>query len=230
MSRVSVQERISGVLRQNITDINTERTANWIYPDKPRLLAIASNRNNFPRISVTGQPPTTKGEMGLGGTETEDEVSLDITVFTIKDMLLTVRTDVEEFTYSDEEVTELSEEPITAASITGTKNGEAYTFINIQDYILLDNNGDGRFDSISWVSAPDSNTSFTVTAIRQLANSDLSEWLAHECHMYLRDNWRDDLPDLYDYQKSNPTTLEELDGQVFKTVMRIRFSGVNLGD
>ena len=56
---ITPQQFVSGKLRNNITDPNStnraaaELSANWIYPDKPRLLALSGNENNFPRIAVT---------------------------------------------------------------------------------------------------------------------------------------------------------------------------------
>lgn len=238
MNRVFPPEFISGILRAEITDVNTSRSSNWIYPDKPRLLQISANRNNFPRVGIVEmRPPSTVRELGIGGTETEDEVTLGINVYTVKEQLLTVTSTSQSFTFDVEDSdlsVQLTVEPITTATVTGTVGGVAYTFIKEQDYILIDNNSDGRYDGIQWTTdgdKPDDETSFTVTGIRQLAGEDLSRHLAHTIHMYLRDNWRDDIaPTLYGYQKLDMNTVPELDGTIARTELRVKFSGINIGD
>lgn len=236
MSMIKASERISGLLRAVIADPNTSRTANWIYPDKPRLIQISNNKDNFPRVGIVeAGGPHSIGSVGIGATETEDEVTLAVNVYAIKDALMTVNTIEDTFTYQGEETFITTDEPITTASVVGTLGGQQdYPFIKGQDYILIDNNGDGRYDGISWKEGgdvPDLGTDFTITALRQLSHDDLTKYLAHTIHKYLRDNWREaTVPYLFDYQKLESNTVEELDGLISRTEMRIKFSGMNIGD
>lgn len=236
MARVTPSEFISGKLRQNLTDVNANRTAaNWIYPDKPKLMEISKNVNNFPRIAVTElKPAHSLNEIGIGGTETEDEVSIAINVYAVKEHLLPVASDDEEFLYGGETDVELAIEPINDATVVGIKDSQSYPFIKGQDYILLDNNGDGRYDGIKWTGTgdvPDNATNYTVTGIRRLSGEDLTKYLAHSVHMYLRDNWREDIaPTLYGYMRLDVNPVAELEGTISRTELRIKFNGVNIGD
>lgn len=237
---ITPQQFVSGKLRNNITDPNStnraaaELSANWIYPDKPRLLALSGNENNFPRIAVTKMNLGTKQEIGMGGSETEDTVQLLINIYTIKDKPLTVKTTAaEEHTYGEEEtIYALTNTPASViSSITGTVSGESYTFAST-DYQLIDDDSDGRFDSVEWlVTIPDDETTFAVTYIRVLAGDLLGDYLALKVHQYLRDYWRTMLaPTLYDYFKVGVVTMEQLDGRIFRTELQVKFNGINIGD
>jgi hypothetical protein len=99
---VTPQQFVMGKLRTNITDVNATarvaagHSASWIYSDKPKLFALISDNDNFPRISVTRMSLGMEKELGMGGTETEDFVHLLINVYTIKDRPLTVKTTTNE--------------------------------------------------------------------------------------------------------------------------------------
>lgn len=238
---VTPQEFISGKLRGNITDPNaTARAAanlstNWIYPDKPRLLALSGNENNFPRISVTKMGLSTIQEIGMGGSETEDGVDLLINVYTIKDKLLTVKeTTEEEHTFATGTDTyALTNTPLTSiTAVTGIVSGDPHTFTT-SDYQITDDDSDGRFDSIIWLGVvlPDDATAFKVTYRRQLSGQALVEYLAQKVHEYLRDNWRTAIvPTLYDYFKIRTSLLEELDGRIQRNELQVKFKGINIGD
>lgn len=237
---VTPQQFISGKLRGQITDPNaTNRAAaglstNWIYPDKPRILALSKNENNFPRIGITRMNLGMKQEIGMGGSETEDTVQLLINIYTIKDKPLTVKTTTaEEHTYDDEETTyTLTNTPASIiSSVTGTVSDEDYTFA-ATDYQLIDDGDDGRFDSIKWlVTTPDDATTFAVTYTRVLPGELLGDYLALKVHQYLRDYWRTVLaPTLYDYFKVGVVTMEQLDGRIYRTELQVKFDGVNIGD
>ena len=144
-SRISAQEFISGKLRGTLTDYNSIARAaanlstNWIYPDKPRIMNISKNKHNFPRVSVTALPKISKGDLGAGGTETEDVVNLLINIYTIKDEPITVRTTSDEsHTFEDgtDEYTLNSLPASLILTITGTLDSSPNTFVSGTDYIL----------------------------------------------------------------------------------------------
>lgn len=86
--RRTPQQRISDLLRNALTDPNSVRKAlgtEWIYPDKPRLTNLSKSKDNFPRLSVIEIDLGTDGDIGMGGTETEDTVILSITAWCYAD-------------------------------------------------------------------------------------------------------------------------------------------------
>lgn len=244
-SRVSPQEFITGLLRANITDPNaTARAAaglssNWIYPDRPLLEAIVNNENNFPRISVTRMDTSSMGDIGMGGTETEDSVTLFVNAYTIKTKpLITVNTVTNEsHTFaSGTDKYALDETPATGITeVTGTLSSAAHTFVETTDYLLIDNDSDGRFDSIDWSPGgddPDDTTDFYVDYVRKLEGDTLSEYLVGSVNIFLRDYWRTyTVPTLFDYLNVRTSqALDEIGGRIKRCELQIKFTGININD
>lgn len=240
--KVTPQEFLSGKLRGNITDPNaTARVAanlstNWIYPDKPRLLVLSKNENNFPRISVTRMDTGTLQEIGMGGSETEDMAIFLVNVYAIKDRKphSVKTTSAEEHTYvTGTDTYALTNTPVTSITeVTGFLSSVAHTFTTT-DYQIKDNDSDGRFDSIKWSGGdtPDADSIFKVSYRRQLTGQALGEYLIQDVHIYFRDNWRSAIaPTLYDYMKGRTTFHEELDGRIQRVELQVKFKGINIGD
>lgn len=242
--RVTPQEFISGKLRGNITDPNATARAsaglsvNWIYPDRPLIKNLSANENNFPRISVTRLDIGSQGDIGIGGTETYDDVNLLINVWTIREKAQTVvSTSDESKTFLiGTDIYNLNNLPVSSiSSVTGTLSSAAHTFVKGTDYQLVDDDGDGRFDSIDWSLGgddPDNNTAILVTYVRSLSGYALAEYLAQSAHIYLRDNWRTDIaPTLFDYVRTRePAFIEEMDGRIERVEIQVKFDGINIGD
>ena len=243
-SRISAQEFISGKLRGTLIDHNsTARAAanlstNWIYPDKPRIMNISKNKHNFPRVSVTALPKISKGDLGAGGTETEDVVNLLINIYTIKDEPITVRTTSDESHTFEDDTDEYTLNSLPASlilTVTGTLDSSPNTFVSGTDYILKDSDSDGRYDAIDWSAEgdnPDDGTAFLVTYTRVLSGATLAEYIAQDIHIYLRDNWRTDLvPTLFDYiQIKDAGSLSSMDDRIQRSEMQVQFTGINIGD
>lgn len=243
-SRISPQEFISGKLRGVLTDYNSAARAaaglsiNWIYPDKPRIMNISKNNHNFPRISITALPKISKGDLGAGGTETEDVTNLLINIYTIKDEPITVRTTSDESHTFEDGTDEYILNSLPASlilTITGTLSSSLNTFILGTDYTLKDSDGDGRYDAIDWSvggSNPDNGTAFLVTYTRVLSGATLAEYIAQDIHIYLRDNWRTSLvPTLFDYiQIKDAGSLSSMDDRIQRSEMQVQFTGINIGD
>jgi hypothetical protein len=237
-TRVTPQDRISGVLRANLEDYNaTARAAaglsvNWIYPDKPRIKNLEQNIANFPRIGITVMPKTSTGEIGVGGTETEDEINILVNIYTIKEKLVTVGSVVNEehtFLVGTTEY-ELDEIPVTSISdVTGTGG----PFVKGTDYQLYDVDSDGRYDSIQWldVTNPTHATVFYVDYVRQLEGVALAEYIAQDVNVYIRDNWREDIhPTLYEYRLVRQQVLSTMNDRVQRCELQVKFKGINIGD
>ena len=244
-SRVSPQEFITGLLRANITDPNaTARAAaglssNWIYPDRPLLSAMVDNENNFPRLSVTRMDTSSMGDIGMGGTETEDSVTLLVNAYTIKTKPLiavnTVTNESHTFASGTDDYA-LDETPVTGITeVTGTLSSGAHTFVETTDYQLIDNDSDGRYDTIDWSPGgddPDDTTDFYVDYVRKLEGDTLAEYIVGDVNIFLRDYWRTyTVPTLFDYQNVRISPiLDEIGGRIKRCEIQIKFTGINISD
>jgi hypothetical protein len=86
--RRTPQQIISDLLRVAITDPNTIRRAlntEWVYPDIPRLIELSEDKNNFPRISVEAIGVSSRGDIGMDSTETEDTITLSVDAWAFQD-------------------------------------------------------------------------------------------------------------------------------------------------
>ncbi len=241
LENVSLASYITGLLRQNMTDYNsvnrTSTFGNWIFPDKPKIVKLLSNKNNFPRVSVESVTFTTNSEMGMACTEHLEDLNLKITVWSVRDLICDIKSTVAEaHTYAtgtnEYELTNLPTSIISL--ITGTVSGVAHTFVKGTDYQLIDDDSDGHFDSVEWLGAdlPDDGTDFAVSYQRKASTDELCRFIAYEINKYLRDNWRD-WPEsiVWSYRKTGsvPVDFDETIG-VFKFELTCSFQGINIGD
>ncbi len=241
LRNISAASYITGLLRQNMTDYNsvnrTSTFGNWIFPDKPKIVKLLSNKNNFPRVSVESISQVTDSEMGMSCTEQLESINLKITVWTVRDLVCSVTsTEDESHGYiTDTNEYELTNLPISSISmITGIISGAPYTFLKGTDYQLIDDDSDGHSDSVEWlgVNIPDNGTDFSVSYQRKASADELCRFIGYEINKYLRDNWRlwDDHV-LWSYQKtgSGPIDFDESIG-VFKYELTCSFQGIDIGD
>lgn len=241
LENVSIALYITNKLRDNITDPNsTNRVAqfgNWIYPDRPKIMKLLNDKNNFPRISVETVTSNTESEMGMACTEHVENINLRITVWSVRD-LLCVATDTsdEDHTYlSGTTIYELENLPLSAISmLTGRISSLPHTFVHNTDYRLIDNDADGLYDSVEWlgVDTPDNGTDFSVSYQRKMSADELSRFIAREIHGYLRDNWRL-WPEriLWSYRKTGGNPIDfDSDLGVHKYELTVSFQGINLED
>lgn len=241
LENVSLASYITGLLRQNITDYNsvnrTSTFGNWIFSDKPKIVKLLSNKNNFPRVSIESISHATESEMGMSCTEHVERVSMKITAWSVRDLICDIQsTTAETHTYvtgTDEyELTNLPTSNISL--VTGTLSGVPHTFTKGTDYQLVDNDLDGQFDSVEWlgVDLPDNGTNFAVSYQRKASADELCRFIAYEINKYLRDNWRLwDERIVWDYRKTGGTPVE-FDNEigVYRYELTCSFQGINIGD
>lgn len=235
--KVEPEDRVAGVLQANLTDYQDGRSTRWIWSGRPDLEKLVDDSSNFPLISVEAMGTNPLQQMGTDTDEVEEKISLLINVWcSRKDFKEVVSTTDESHTFltGTDEYT-LTNIPASAISaVTGTLSSVAHTFVKDTDYQIYDNDSDGLYDSIQWlgVDEPDNATPFLVTYARILEGQDLANYIALEAHIYLRDNWKDDLtPILYNYVRSGWESPKFEQGVgLFRKELKCEFKGLNIGD
>jgi hypothetical protein len=238
LTNISFSQYIVGQLRKaiisgDIIDYNlSNRSANysnWIFPDRPMITKLMNNKNNFPRVSIETLNMPTVGEIGMGISDLEQTVSLKISVWSVRDLICTVKNTVDETILYDPliDIYELDNLPF--SDITAVREG-LITFVKNTDYQVKDNTGSGMRNSIEWLSGDKPTTSFDVTYKRIATGQELCRIIAADINKYLR-GWRNWNENFWSYRlsSSNPVDFDEQIG-VFRYELTIQFSGINIGD
>ncbi len=235
LENVSLASYITGLLRNNITDPNLlnrhSQFGNWIFADKPKIMKLLNEKNNFPRISVESIGSTTDSEMGMSCTEHVENANLKITVWTVQDLICTIQNTISEpHTYTVPKY-ELENLPVSTISLV-TSGGQTYTLNT--DYCLIDDNSDGFNDTIEWlgVNTPVNGEIFNVSYQRKASTDELCRFIAYEINKYLRDNWRLwNERIVWSYRKTGGIPID-FDNEigVYKYELTCSFQGLNIGD
>lgn len=241
LENVSLASYITGLLRQNITDPNsvnrTSTFGNWIFPDKPKIVKLLSNKNNFPRVSVESMTFATDSDIGMMCTEQVENMNLKITIWSVRDLICDITSttaEVHTYTTGTDEY-ELTDLPTSNISlITGMLSSTPYTFTKGTDYQLVDDDLDGQFDSVGWlgVNLPDNGTDFSVSYQRRASTDELCRFIGYEINKYLRDNWRLWSERIvWSYRKTGATPIDfDENIGVFKFELTCSFQGIDIGD
>jgi hypothetical protein len=241
LDRISLASYIVGKLRQavvsgDIEDYNSvNRSAtfgNFIYPDAPMLVKLLKNVNNFPRISVESLSHSTVTEMGMSDPNHLENDTIKINVWSIRDLVCTVKSTSNETIVYDELVDIYGLTNLPTSEITVVDDGTT-TFIKGTDYQLIDNDSDGFFDSIEWLGMdiPANGADFYVDYKRSAAGSELVRLLAQDVNVYLRTwrDWSEKIVWSYSLVSSVPVPYDEQYG-IFRYEMVVRFEGINIGE
>ena len=243
LNNISLASYITGLLRQNITDPNSVNRASqfgqWVYSDKPKIMKLLNDKNNFPRISCETISNNTVGDMGMECSEQLESYPLKINVWTVRDLLCDIQSTIsEDHTYvSGTDIYELTNLPTSKISLVlGTLvTVPAHTFVKGTDYNLVDSDSDGFYDSIEWLGAPgdkpDDGTDFYVSYQRSASADELCRFIAQEINQYLR-TWRT-WPEriVWSYRKTGGTPVDfDNEHGVYKYELTCSFEGINIGD
>ena len=241
LTNVSIASYIVDKIRNNITDPNSDNRASqfgqWVYPDKPKIVKLLNDKNNFPRISVESVTHATDSDIGMSCTEQIENVNLKITIWTVLDLVCTVVSTSDEVHgyITDTNEYELINLPTSNISmVTGQLSGIPHTFLKGTDYQLVDDDSDGYFDSIQWlgIDLPDNGTNFNVNYQRKMSADELCRFIGYEINKYLRDNWRLWSERIvWSYRKTGGTPIDfDENIGVFKYELTCSFQGINIGD
>ena len=241
LDRISLAHYITGKLRQNMTDYNASNRASqfgqWIYPDRPKIMKLLNDKDNFPRISVESVSTPSNTEIGMSCPDLEETGTLRINVWAPMDLVCDIKTTSEEVhSYTDgTSGYTLNNLPLsTITLVTGTLGGVPHTFIKNTDYTIMDSDSDGFFDSVEWLSGntPDNATDFKISYKRIANGTELCRIISQDINKYLRENWRlwDNVP-LWSYKKiaDNPVDLDT-EMNLWHHELQIQFTGINIGE
>ena len=241
LTNISLAQYINAQLRKaviatDLTDYNaTNRSANhgnWIYPDRPMIMILLNNKNNFPRISIESMSHATSEEIGMEDPDHIESATLKIGVWSVRDLICTVKSTVNETIEYDELVTKYGLINLPTSSITTVDDGTT-TYIKGTDYQLIDDDADGFYDSIEWLGedAPADATDFYVDYKRSATGQELVRLLAQDINAYLRTwrGWSEKIILGYQLISGVPVPYDEQAG-VFRHELVVQFSGINIGD
>jgi len=240
IDRISLSQYIVGKLRKavvsgDLEDYNANRTAsygNWIYPDQPLIVKLLGNVNNFPRISVESFASNSVEEMGMADPNHLQNDTIKINIWSVRDLVCAVKSTANEAITYDAAETTYALANLPTSEITEVTDGVPVVFVKGTDYRLIDDDGDGFYDSIEWlgVDTPVDTTDFYVDYKRSATASELVRLLAQDVNAYLR-TWRDWTDVLWSYKliSSAPVPYDEQYG-IFRYEMVVQFSGINIGE
>lgn len=240
LDRISLNQYIVGQLRKavisgDIEDYNTNRTSdygNWIYGDMPMIVKLLKNSNNFPRISVESLSSSSVEEMGMQDPNLLETNSLKINVWSVRDLVCTVKSTTAEAITYNELITKYALVNLPVSAISTVDDGVT-TFIKGTDYNLIDNDSDGFSDTIEWLGAdePADGADFYVDYKRSAAGSELVRLIAQDINVYLRTwrGWSERIVWGYKKLSSVPIPLDETYG-VYRYEMTVQFNGINIGE
>lgn len=195
-------------------------------------MKLLNNKNNFPRVSIESISHVTDSEMGMSCLEHLENVSLKITIWTVRDLVCTIKDTTAEAHSYHASITDYELLNLPVSTVSLVESGVA-TFIQGTDYQLVDN-GSGYYDTIRWlnVSVPVDGVNFTVNYQRKASADELCRFIAYEINKYLRDNWRLWSERIvWSYQKTGGTPIDfDNDLGVYKYELTCSFQGINIGD
>ena len=249
ITNISAAQYMSGKLRYGVyngdlTDYNSvSRPSNfvsWIYPDRPRIVDLLNNKNNFPRISIESMDDSTIRRLGQGSTQYHELVQLAINIWCPSSVVCQVaNTSSEDHIYvTGTDYYELDNLPasIIGATIDGTMTGGAHSFDRGTDYELVDNNHDGFYDGVEWlgIDEPDDGTTFTCAYNRKASGDELCRLIAKDVHNYIKEQWLtwwsdDRMLNYYKVISSKPVKLDEYTN-INRYEMFVTFSGLDIGN
>lgn len=249
ISNISAAQYLSGKLRYGVhngdlIDYNSaSRPSNFthfVYPDRPRIIDLLKNKNNFPRISIESMDVSTIRRLGIGSKQYHDRIQLSINIWSPPNLTCVVSSSSgEDHTYATgTDYYELDNIPVSliGATIDGTKDAGVFSFDRGIDYELVDNNYDGFYDSVHWLGEdePDDATVFTCAYNRKAAGDELVRIIGKDVHNYIRENWitwmgEDGELNNYRVISSRPVAFNPPQN-VNRYEMFINFTGINTGN
>ena len=241
--RIEPDRELVNFLKSKLTDINSSRSGQWIFPDFPRVRDLGDA--SYPRVGVTiisnsSQP------MGLIDTDVYEEITFQIDIVTKKGLLFTVTTTDEAMgTVAATSNTNRMTYEYLPNTVTNIKHdGTSYGTVTMKDTnsdftapasLAADNiewsysTGDLNFNATDL--AGDVGEAITSTSILKLEGKKCCQYLAREIIKAIKTYWRDDLNNLINPVMINnmPVPIDE-DLHLYRQVLEYKFNGFNYAE
>lgn len=246
MTKVKIEpDRIlTNFLRANLTDINSSRSGQWIYPDFPRIQDLGNN--SFPRIGITILDEFS-AMMGLSDFTQFHTITFQIDVVAKKDEVYTLTVTDEAmgtvsstfnsnrltYDYVPSTVTNIKHDGTEYGTVTmKNTNGDFSTPAGMAGDLIewSFSTGDLNLNSID-VTADDGEA-ITSTYTVALEGKKAVQHLARRVWKQIRNNPRDlDLNGLFapSLISINPIPLDEELG-IYRQTLEVRFNAFNIGE
>jgi hypothetical protein len=201
-TKIKIDRILTNYLRANITDPNSSRSGNWIYPDFPRVQSLGDT--SFPRVGITILSDS-GDEMGINDETTWHTISIQMDVVTKKDLGMTITvTDEAMGTVSSGMNSDRLTYDYVPTSVTNIKHdGTGYgTVTNKGTNSLFTTPSGMAGDVIEWSTSTgdlnlnatdvtaDDGEAITSTYTVYLEGKKLVEHVALDIIKYIRSNWR----------------------------------------
>ena len=246
MTAIKIQpdQILTNFLRANVTDVNSARVGQWIFPDFPRIDDLGDT--NFPRIAITILTESSEF-LGMFDDNQWETISFQIDVITKKDLIFN-------FTVTDEAL----------GTMVSTVNSNRFTYDNVPSTITNISHNATPYGTVNFVTedadftAPGSLAADTVEVSRSTGNLNFSsvdvadddgeaitstyivnlegkkavQQISRDVINKIRNNWRTDSTFdglLYPNKISNaPQALDE-DLGIYRQVLEYTMNGFNFG-
>jgi len=243
--KIGPDEILTNFLRTKLTDINSSRSGQWIYPDFPRVKSLGDT--SFPRIGITILSEGSDS-LGIFDDNQRHEITLQIDCVTKKDLLFSR-------TITDEAVGTISSTVNTnrlvldfrPTTVTNVKhNGTGFGTVNIKATDTLFTTPASLTADIVEVSFSTGNLNFssadvtsydgeaiTSTYVLALEGKKQVQYLAREVWKAIRNNWRthSDFEGLhYPILISNTSNPLDESLDIYRQTLEISFVMYNIGE
>jgi len=240
--KIKADKIITNYLRTNLTDVNSSRLGNWIFPDFPRVVDLGNA--SFPRIGIT---IISDGSdmMGFNDNTQWHNINIQIDVVTKKDlsftktisdealgtMAATSNSDRMVFDYSPSTVTNIKHAGTSYGTVTIRATDSAFTTPATGTVEVSYSTGNVNFSAADIVSGDTEAITSTYTVVME--GKKAVEHLAQEIVKLLRSNWRKN-SELTGIQKlsliNNSSVPIDEDLGIFRQMLEYNVSMINVGE
>ena len=194
MANQEPERLLVNFLRENLTDLNSSRSGQWIYEDKP---IVSLTNASYPRVSVN-KIVENGSALGIFDDQSISSIVFQVEVYVKKDIVYTL-------SISNESVGTISQNislDYIPTAITNIQTSGGHTFATVT---FVDNDNDFTSPSVDAVEVSRStgnlrfNTSDLTTYSGQgilatydvsLANDKACKWIARDIEKTMRTEWR----------------------------------------
>lgn len=193
MANIEPERRLVNFLRNQLIDLNTSRTGQWIYEDFP---ITTLSDDSYPRVTVT--KITESGEpLGIFIDDTFDNILFQIDVFVKKDIVYSYTVSNESvgeisndlsLDYVPTTVTAIAHDAVAFATVTFVATDDDFTTPLPNTVQVSRSSGNLRFNSTDLTTY--AGETITASYVVKLSNDNAAKWIARDIVNNMRQEWR----------------------------------------